>query len=304
MRIDVHAHYYPPELVRRMGELGRDMTRAVQVTCECPIHQRVELLDSVGVDTQVLSMGAQQPYFEDRDKACLAARFANDLYQDTVARFGGRFAAFGCVPLPHVAAAVEEVAYCLDELRMAGINLGCSVAGRALEEAEFEPLWAELNRRRAVVFLHPVALGGPLLDLPGLPMWLGSRFEDTVAAVRLVISGLTARFPDVKIIVPHLGGTIPFMWGRLADYSNRGMGESPQQALKRFYYDTVNNTPAALRCAVEVLGPERIMLGTDFPYMKATSELAGYVNYVAESGLDPDVVSAILDRNAQELLNL
>src|SRR5205085_5605130 len=110
VRIDVHAHYYPPELVQRMGELGRSLENAVRVTCECPIQQRLELLDVSGVDAQVLSMGVQQPYFEDEGKARLGARFSNDLYQDVVLRFGGRFAAFGCLPLPHLDAAVAELA--------------------------------------------------------------------------------------------------------------------------------------------------------------------------------------------------
>lgn len=304
MRIDVHAHYYPPELVQRMGELGRSLEAAVRITCECPIHERLDLLDETGVDAQVLSMGVQQPYFSDQEKARLGARFANDLYHDTVTKSGGRFAAFGSVPLPHVNAAVEEAVYCLEELRMAGINLGCSIAGRPLEDPEFEPLWAELNRRQAIVFLHPVALGGPMLDAPGLPMLLGSRFEDTVAAVRLVTSGLTSRFPDVKIIVPHLGGAIPFMWERMDDVANRGLGESPKNGLKRLYYDTVNKGAAALRCACEVLDPSHLMLGSDFPYMKAKAEFAEHVTYIEKADLPAETISAILDRNAQQLLKL
>lgn len=304
MRIDVHAHYYPPELVQRMGDLGRSLEAAVRITCECPIQQRLELLDSTSVDAQVLSMGVQQPYFNDEEKARLGARFSNDLYQDVVSRYGGRFAAFGSLPLPHVDSAIAEAAYCLDELHMAGINLGCSIAGRPLEDPAFEPLWAELNRRQAVVFLHPVALGGPMLDAPGLPMLLGSRFEDTVAAVRLVVSGLTSRFPDVKIIVPHLGGAIPFMWERMEDFANRGLNTSPKEGLKRLYYDTVNKTPAALRCACEVLGPEHLMLGSDFPYMKSQSEFAEHITYVESSDLPAETLTAILDRNAQQLLHL
>jgi aminocarboxymuconate-semialdehyde decarboxylase len=304
VRIDVHAHYYPPELVQRMGELGRSLEAAVRITCECPIQQRLDLLDQTGVDAQVLSMGVQQPYLADQEKAKIAARFSNDVYQDVVARFGARFAAFGCLPLPHVSAAVDEAVYCLDELRMAGINLGCSVGGRALEDPGFEPLWAELNTRRAVVFLHPTSLGGPMLDAPGLPMLLGSRFEDTAAAVRLVISGLTSRFPEVKIIVPHLGGAIPFMWERMDDVANRGLGESPKEGLKRLYYDTVNKGAAALRCACEVLDPSHLMLGSDFPYMKAASEYAGHLTYIEQSGLPAATIAGILNRNAQALLSL
>src|SRR5581483_6134765 len=138
VRIDVHAHYYPQHVLDEFTRLGspRGYTGP---SGGLTVEQRLELMDEAGIDAQVLSMGVGQPYLPDAEKARAGARCANDAYQDLVKRSGGRFAAFGCLPLPHVDAALAETAYCLDELGMAGLNLGCSVAGRPLEDPAFEP---------------------------------------------------------------------------------------------------------------------------------------------------------------------
>ena len=302
MRIDVHSHYYPAELIDRLKQLGSTRSHA-SPSGGLTLDERLELLDEVGIDIQVLSIGLGQPYFADVDKATEGARYVNDVYQDLATRYRGRFAVFGCLPLPHVDAALAETAYCLDELKMVGLNLGCSIAGRPLEDPLFEPLWAELNRRQAIVFLHPMGIGGPFIDAFGLEMMVGSRFEDTISTVRLVMSGLTSRFPDVRIIVPHLGGTIPYLWARLDESAGRNYGMSPMESMRRLYYDSVNKTPAALRCFCETIGPERLMLGTDYPYVER-SRFRECVSYIEETGLPREQVDAILDRNAQALLKL
>src|SRR5207247_11148687 len=135
------------------------------------------------------------------------ARFANDLYHDLVKQDPGHFAAFGTVPLPHVDAAIEELGRCIETLGMLGINIGCSVNGQPLEAPEFEPFFAELNRRSCVLFLHPIGIGaGAMTDAFGMNWMVGGCFEDTSTSIRLVMSGLTARYPNVKIVVPHLCG--------------------------------------------------------------------------------------------------
>jgi predicted TIM-barrel fold metal-dependent hydrolase len=302
VRIDVHAHYYPQHVLDEFTRIGspRGYTGP---SGGLTIAERLEWMDRAGIDVQVMSMGVGQPYLPDVEKAVAGARCANDAYKELVDGSDGRFAAFGCLPLPHVDAALAETARCLDELGMAGLNLGCSVAGRPLEDPAFEPLWADLNRRRAVVFLHPLGVGGPFIDAFGLEMMVGSRFEDTICAVRLVLSGLTRRYPDVRIIVPHLGGTIPYLWERIEESGGRRTDVRPKEEFKRLYYDSVNKTPAALRCFCETVGADRLMLGTDFPYV--TEEMfKGYVSYIGESDLAPEQVRAILDENAQALLQL
>ncbi len=305
MRIDVHAHYYTQDFATRMQQLGS--SRNDVPGAGISLNQRLELMDDAGIDAQVLCVGAQQPYFPNAENAATAARFANDWYREIVEQHNGRFAAFGCVPLPHVDRAIAEAGRCLDELGFAGINLGCSVAGGPLDNPEFEPFWAELNRRKAVVFLHPLGTGGPLMDAYSLAWMMGGCVEDTVTGLRLAMSGLPSRYRDLDIIVPHLGGTIPFLWQRIEDHCDRAIqrgdlpaGINPFESLKRMYYDTVNNTPAALRCTCDAVSAGHVMLGTDFPYLAVKR----CVTYIQEAGLPQADVDAILYKNAQLLLSL
>jgi aminocarboxymuconate-semialdehyde decarboxylase len=296
MRVDVHAHYYTQEFMDHMWGLGCTWRPAQEIIDTSGLTpKRAEHLASGGVGLQVLSVGAQQPYLARFEDAVEGAKYANAFYKQAVDQGGGKYGAFGCVPLPHVPAAIAEARRCLDELGFMGINLGCSAAGRALDDPEFEPFWAELDRRNTVVFLHPLGVGGPQQDAFGLNWGVGAMFEDTVAALRLVRSGIIDRYPHVKIIVPHLGGTLPFVWHRITRADPR-VGEG----LRRLYYDTVNGTHAALRCSCEILGAQHIMLGTDYSYHTP----ADCVDYVQGAGLTPDEVDGILDRNAHELLGL
>lgn len=292
MRIDVHAHYYTPVFMDRMWGLGCTWNPTEQILKGSNVTQeRADNLAAGGVDFQVLSVGAQQPYLPETRHAVEAATYANDFYREAIAKNSANYRAFGCVPLPHVGEAIAEAGRCLDELGFVGINLGCSVAGAPLDSPEFLPFWQELDRRYTVVFLHPLGVAGMWTDAFNLSFNVGGRFEDTVAAVRLVHAGVTRACPNVRIIVPHLGGTIPFLWKD---------GSPLADGLRRMYYDTVNGAGTSLRCSCETVGADRIMLGTDYPYNTPKE----CVSYVEQSGLAPEVVTGILDRNAQQLLNL
>jgi aminocarboxymuconate-semialdehyde decarboxylase len=313
MAIDVHAHHYPRELVELMTALGSPAVPAVNgAGPELPLGQRLALLTEVGIARQVLSVGILAPDFANPEHAAVAARRANDLYAAACRQHPARLSAFGAVPLPHADAAVREAQRCLDDLGMLGITLGCSVAGRPLDDPAFAPLFDELDRRGAVVFLHPVgASTGPLTADLGLPWMLGAVFEDTIAAVRLVLSGMTTRYARLRVIVPHLGGAAPFLIERLEYYvgleRRRGDGRrfdgTVGDQLRRLWYDTVNLEPAALRCAITGFGADRLMLGTDFPFL-ADAALCSCVRYVGETGLALAERDAILTHNASRLLGL
>ena len=272
MRVDVHAHYYHSTYIDRLARNGADTRPAVRAPgAEVTFEQRVELLDGAGIRVQVLSVGALQPCFANVDEATAAARLTNDLYADICQRYGGRFSAFAAVPLPHIDAALTELTRAIDVLGMVGVNLGCSIASRPLDDAAFAPFFAELDRRGMVVFLHPVGCGcGPFLEDLGLDFPLGAPFEDSIAAIRLVLGGVIHRFPKIRFIVPHLGGTLPFLITRLDGSSvGRGWEYKPSEHLKRLWYDSINGNVAALRCAREAFGADRLLLGTDFPHVAA-----------------------------------
>ena len=305
MRIDVHAHHYPDKYIAYVSRLrGETNFRIRAPGAAVTLEQRVDLLNQSGIRVQILSVGAQQPYGADAKEAISAAKLGNDLYAEVCARHGGHFAAFAALPLPHIDAALAELARALDDLHMVGVNLGCSVAGRALDDAAFEPVFAELDRRGAVLFLHPVGCGcGSLLEGFDLNFPLGAPFEDTVAALRLILAGIVNRYPKIRIIVPHLGGTLPFLIERL-DGSLAGRSQyKPSEYLKRLWYDTVNGNIAALRCARDAFGADRLLLGTDFPHL-AGARFEQCVSYIEQSELAQEEKSAVLDRNAQSLLGL
>ena len=317
MRIDVHAHYFPREYIEciaRVVDPAVAPTTARAPGAHLDLDERLALMDSAGIDLQVLSASLAHPYAPDPGDAAAAARLGNDLYADVCKRYPGRFAAFAAVPLPHIDAALAEVERCLDTLGFLGVALGCSVAGRQLDDPLFEPLWAELDRRGTVVFLHPMFVGfGDELRAYGLEAMVGALFEDTVAGMRLVLGGVTTRYPRLRIIVPHLGGTIPFVMGRVGwtNAADRARSTQPpvyfegtlRENLRRLWYDTLNREPAALRCACEVIGPDRLLLGTDFPY-SVGDRFRGCVQYVEEAGLSADETAAILGGTAQKLLGL
>jgi 6-methylsalicylate decarboxylase len=306
MRVDVHAHYYDSTYVERLARNGADTRPAARAPgAAMPFDQRVGLLDGAEIRVQVLSVGALQPYFAKADEATAAARLSNDLYADICQRYGGRFSAFATVPLPHIDAALTELARAIDVLGMAGVNLGCSISSRPLDDAAFTPFFAELNRRGTVVFLHPVGYGcGPFLEDLGLDFPLGAPFEDSIAALRLVLTGVIHRFPEIRFIVPHLGGTLPFLVTRLDNSSVAMRWEyKPSEHLNRLWYDSINGNAAALRCAREAFGADRLVLGTDFPHL-AIDRFNQCVSYIQDSDLLPEEKTAILDRNAQALLGL
>jgi len=307
MRIDVHAHYLPGEFVDAYTRLGQratgiELAQAGRVT----LDERADLLAEAGIDLQVLSVGTYQPYVEKAGEAVAGARYFNDLYANVCNGHDGRFATTAVVPLPHVDAAIEEAGRCLDSLGVLGINVGTSVAGRPLDDALFEPFFAELDRREAVLFLHPQGVGaGPMSDAYGLDWAVGGCFEDTVTSLRLIWSGLTTEYPNVRIIVPHLGGTLPFLMQRIEDHVQRMLFSGtqlakPSEAARSLYFDTVNNYPPALRCSCDAFGADHIMLGTDFPFLF----LEPCVEFVKHSGLSAENIDTILDHSAQRLLGL
>jgi hypothetical protein len=154
--------------------------------------------------------------------------------------------------------AKPRVAYCTSS----GVTLGTSVAGRQLDDPVFEPVSAELDQRGSVVFLHPVGQDDTAWLAGHNLAWLaGAPFEDTAAALRLILAGVTDRYPRIRFIVPHLGGTIPFLLARVTRKSTAEI----TGGLRSMYYDTVSGSPDALTSACRAFGTDRLLFGTDYP---------------------------------------
>jgi predicted TIM-barrel fold metal-dependent hydrolase len=310
MRLDVHAHYFSPEYVALLARLGatddqlEPARRLLHATREADFQERFAAMDRAHVDKQILSVSGVAPYAADEAAAVDGARFANDLYAELSRAEPQRFAAFGVLPMPHVGASLRELARALDELDMWGITVTTSILGTSLADPSFDPIYAELNRRGAVLFIHPAGLacGSPNLVANGLTWPLGAPFEDTMAVLELMQAGFTQRFTRIKAIVPHLGGTLPFLTQRLDHMAARFMpGKGvPSEVARAFWYDTVNAYPPALRLAIATFGLDRIVFGTDWPFWKGEAhQLAA--DFLAASELSADEIAAIDSGNARAL---
>jgi aminocarboxymuconate-semialdehyde decarboxylase len=311
MRIDVHAHYWTDRYLDRLAALGKSDTatqRGVGAGGGAELDARLRLMDRAGIDIQVLSAAPQLPYGPDTEQTVAAARYVNDEYAAVVTAHPDRFRAFAATPMPDVDAAITEIARALDELGMVGITMNTSVLDRAITDADFEPIFAELDARGAVLYLHPAGNGAcsPLVTEHRITWMAGAPFEDTIAALQLITSGHLQRYPGVKIICSHLGGALPMLTRRADDHlawEAPDTPEPPSQAVHRLWFDTVTHChEAALRCAIETFGADRILLGTDFPYEDGDTFVRA-VEYVMDVA-DPGEAHAILDANAMALFHL
>jgi predicted TIM-barrel fold metal-dependent hydrolase len=311
VRIDVHAHYWTDAYLDMLVDLGKTDTatqRGIGAGPGAEMDARLRLMDRADVDMQVLSAAPQLPYADEAARAIAAARFVNDDYAGLVESHRDRFMAFAAAPLPHIDASLAELSRALDELGMVGVTVNTSIANRAISDPDFEPIFAELNHRQAVLYLHPSgnAACSPLVSQSHLTWMVGAPFEDSIAAMQLITSGMLQRYPNVRVICSHLGGALPMLTRRADDHVEweaPDTPEPPSSAVRRMWYDTVSHChPPALRCAIDTFGADRIVLGTDFPYENEDTFVRA-VDYIAETA-DADEAQKILELNAMQLFDI
>lgn len=322
MRIDVHAHYFPTTYVDKLVALGLD--KAAGSGQSMDLTKRLQTLDHNKCDHQILSAVGLDTQVHNLAGAVEGARFANDIYADTVKQTGGRLRAFGWVPLPYVDEAIAEAVRCLDELRFEGICFSCFYHGRSLDDPAFEPFWAELNRRKAKAYIHPVgthSCGHPGMDKYNLAMSAGSMAQLQVAAQRIVYSGLNTRYPDIEFIFAVCGGYLPYMWERIQRNLRRAISGSaagavaptffsyakdlpitvddPMRLFRKFWFDSsVQDIPEAMLLVQKSYGTDRLLLGSDEIFASLT-EMVQYIE--TNTYLSAAEKHAILDENAQRL---
>jgi aminocarboxymuconate-semialdehyde decarboxylase len=312
VRIDVHAHYFPSEYLDRLDRYGAGhvtgLIRKLKLGSAdfSGLEDHLRHMDRSNVDMQILSVSGQLPYFAKENDAVDAARLGNDIYARIVREYPKRFAAFACTPLPHVQASIAETRRALDELGMVGVAAGTMVLEKSIADPAFDGFFAELNRRKAVLFIHPIggSLGSQLIESAKLVWPVGAPLEDTVCLLQFMQANFPSRFPDIKIVLPHLGGFAPFLAARLDQLQDHFLPDSamaPSVQAKYFWYDTVNGNPASLRCSKETLGADHLLLGTDYPFWRDDA-FKLCVDYISNAGLPPIEVERILGGNAEKLL--
>jgi len=322
MRIDVHAHYYPKVYTDKLVDLG--LRHAAHAGQSSDLSLRLKVLDDAKTDCQILSSAALDTQIHNKAGAVEGAMLINDLYAETEHSTRGRLRAFGWVPLPYVDEAIAEMQRCLDDLHFAGICFPCFFHGRPLDDPEFEPFWAEMNKRKAKAYVHPV--GSHSCVHPGmadynLSMAVGSMAQLQVALQRLVYSGLTMRYPDIEFIFAVCGGHFVYTWNRIKKNLERALSTSAQAAVganffsfikntpikagdpmkpfREFWYDSsVQDIPEAMLLVKNSYGVDRLLLGSD----EIFASLVEAVQYIETSPyLTADEKRMVLDENAQRL---
>ena len=168
------------------------------------------------------------------------------------------------LPLPHIDASLREMERGFSQLGCVGVNMNISCLGRSIAEPEFEPIYAELNRRGAILFVHPSVTGvcSPVINDWGFRASIGNSVEDAMFVAHMIAKQIPHRYPNIRFIVPHLGGPIPMLLNRLDTQGVRdlgGLAELPSVTARKFWYDTVcYGSKAALTCACEAFGADKI----------------------------------------------
>jgi len=319
VKIDIHAHIYSPEYLDLLEDVlagpAGPLTEATKEVIQrkvrgnpamWQVQPRLGLMDQLEVNRQVLSLSLPQVYEGDLAVRRKLARMSNDYFAEVVTKNPGRFLAFASLPLPDVDASLAELTRCMDELGMVGVCLGAHVSGQRLDDPDFAPVFDEIDRRGLVVFLHPMSpeCSGMLTDF-NLGPTLGYIFDTGVTVYRMIFSGMLERYQRMRLIVPHLGGMLPYLIGRVDNTyrthpSGKKMQRSPTEYMRELYYDSVSNHPPALRLAAEVFGIERLLFGTDYPFGVDDIELG--LQSIRDAGFSAAEQAMILGENACRLI--
>ena len=305
--IDVHAHLLPTEFVEALKSEGRLMDEGFPLP-KYDVENHLKWMDEAGVETSVLTLAAPQPTSADvvRQTNAAAARIRRE--------HPGRFLFCAALPLPDVSRAIEEVKYALDTLKADGIKLATNVNGQYLGAPELDTLFSVLNERKAVVILHPHRPDPVNRQvMQQTPLAMQEYLSETTRAVSNMISrNVLARYPNVKVVVPHCGAYLPLAVPRMKSLTpvmqaNKMVGEIDWDAnLAALYYDLAGaHSPEVIRMMLTITTPDHLLYGSDYPYVAPqmlTKSLARMKQYLSD---EPDLApfrEMILYQNAHQLL--
>jgi aminocarboxymuconate-semialdehyde decarboxylase len=287
--VDVHNHFYPPEYIEALKSGDSVVTVKMDSDGNPEIHYpgdynvavpghrdivyRQGVLEKEGVDTQVITLTTPGTHVENPATAIRLATLVNDAFAKIVAERSPRFATLATLPLNDPAASVKEFKRATEQLKFPGAMLFSNVNGVALADKRYWPLYEVANDKGAILHIHPT---NPHDVSQMEEYWLmplvGFLFDTTVAAAHLVYSGVAERYPNIKWVLGHLGGGIPYLAERL-DRGYEAFKECrvnikrpPSTYLKTWYYDTVNFDKNALEFAITFCGVEHILAGSDYPH--------------------------------------
>jgi 6-methylsalicylate decarboxylase len=303
-RIDVHHHFFPQFLLDAWQKAGVRNLPAVQ---SWKLEASLEQMDRGGVATAVLSLpnGLNLPDLG-AEPARHLARLINEYVGETMKDHAGRFGLFAFVPMPDIEGTLKEIEYALDTLKADGIGLNTSYGDKWLGHSDFKPVMDELNRRKAIVYVHPLAPQCCGSLMPGVPASFIEFPQDTNRAVMsLLISGTLTRTRDIHWIFSHAGSAVPLLAGRvnsLAKNQKTGVDALPDGIdfeLKRLYYETANAAYGPNMAALLKYVPvAQVLFGSDYPFISVTENVSDF----GKLALPADDQKAIERDNALRLI--
>ena len=307
--IDTHHHFYPPTYQKAWGD-WEDQRKIPHfgVQLAWTKENDLEAMDKNGITTAVLSLASTPGVWFDAgaEKAHDMARLCCDFAAGMVRDKPGRYALFAPLSMMDTDTTLKEIEYVFDTLKADGINLQTNYGDKWLGDPAYKPILEELNRRKAVVYVHPlVASCCGRLSVGAFPAVIEVPHDTTRTVVSLLLSGSFARQPDIKWLFSHAGGTIPFLAGRIeAFYEQKARGpngfapDGIEAELRKLNYDTANAThPAAMAALMKLVPVSQITYGTDYPYFPLDQ-----INSLRQLNLAAADLDAIASGNATRLV--
>ena len=325
MKIDFHNHFYPTEYLKKLEQWGHRYefthdamglkivkekgARFLGITPQMEdAEKRIVDMDRIGIDIQVLTLSTPNVFFSTRKRNLYLAQLSNDYFANLCQKYPKRFVAFASVPLGNPDDAIKELHRAIKDLGMKGVVLGTNIDGKHLHLKEFWPFYDEVHKLDLPIFLHPMVPAHPeqMADIP--IALIGFVMDTTFTVAKMVYYGVLEKFPNLKLILPHLGGTLPFLFERL-DNGYRAFPDFkgiipkiPSDYLKNLYYDTVCFHKPALMCGYLSVGADHMVMGSDYPHV--IGDMGAAVSSIEELDIPAADKAKILGENGKKLLKL
>ena len=324
-KLDLHTHYYPEIYFQKIGELPSDFSfgkspsgqtiityRGARFFGVTPpmtdVAQRLEDMDRVGIDVEVVSLSTPNVFFTDAQHQPEIARIVNNTYAEMIAKHPARFKGFASIPMDDIDAALNELHRTIYELKLNGVILLSNIGGKPLTSPEYRSFFEEANRMKLCILLHPMlpANADPFREYVLGPI-VGFMFDTTLAVARMCFDGMLREFPDIRWIIAHLGGAVPYLMERMdngwRDFPEcrAKIDELPSTYLKKLYYDTVNFNPRMLMTVREMIGADHMVMGSDYPHLLGSIDRA--VSSIKNLDIPDEEKQQIFEGTALSILN-
>ena len=325
MKFDLHTHFYTDTYFQAIRDLPSEFSFAESSTGQTiityhsarffgvtpamtDVSQRIEAMDRGGIDVEVVSLSTPNVFFAPTEHQASVARMMNDSYAELIANRPTRFKGFASIPMDAGEDALHELHRAIDQLKLNGVILLSNIAGKPLTSPQYREFFAEANRMNLCIFLHPMLPAnadafreyvlGPIIGFP---------FDTSLAVARMCYDGMFEEFPDIRWIIGHLGGAVPYLMERMdngfRDFADcrAKIDKLPSYYLKRLYYDTVSFSPHTLTMVRNLVGADHMVMGSDYPHLLGSIDRA--VSSIENLEISSEEKQQIFSGTAMGILN-